>query len=91
MLELCCYNYAGEWAGIPALMLCIDKYQECYDFVKWWHTVCESYGYNVVPPNSLCFNIQKADAFERLDQFCNRFANSSYLVTLTLLKVKLLL
>ncbi|KAB8275167.1 hypothetical protein BDV30DRAFT_75732 [Aspergillus minisclerotigenes] len=69
MLELCGYNYAGDGAGIPALMLRIDKDQECYDFVKWWHTFCESYG----------------------DDFSNRFASSSSIVALTLLKAKLLL
>ncbi|KAE8421437.1 hypothetical protein BDV36DRAFT_292362 [Aspergillus pseudocaelatus] len=91
MFELCGYNHAGEWAGIPALMLRINKDQECYDFVKWWHTVCGSYGDNVPLPSSLCFNVTNADAFERLDLFSDRFANSRYIVALTLLKVKLLL
>ncbi|KAE8140888.1 hypothetical protein BDV38DRAFT_10939 [Aspergillus pseudotamarii] len=72
-------------------MLRINKGQECYDFVKWWHTVCGSYGDNVPLPSSLGFNFTNADAFERLDLLSDRFSNSNYIVDLTLLKVKLLL
>ncbi|KAB8262076.1 hypothetical protein BDV32DRAFT_147725 [Aspergillus pseudonomiae] len=91
MFESCGPEFAGLWEGIPALMARLHKDQECYDFVKWWHTVRASSGNINALSRLMSCKIKNADPFERLDNFGAGFVNSSYMIVLTLLKVKFLL
>jgi hypothetical protein len=58
MLRLCHGDNMGVRNLVPALMLQLDKDQECYDFVKWWQTEGQRGDYNwgdaTLPYRKLC-------------------------------------
>ncbi|KAI9000025.1 hypothetical protein BC832DRAFT_622718 [Gaertneriomyces semiglobifer] len=74
---------------VPSLMLRLDKDQECYDFVKWWKT--EPPRYDWADLEQPYMNIKDAGAFELVDYMCTTYIDLSHTVSITLLKIKLLL
>ncbi|KAJ3181613.1 hypothetical protein HDU85_003555 [Gaertneriomyces sp. JEL0708] len=91
MLRLCRSDNVGVRGMVPALMLRLGKDQECYDFVKWWETVSSNRNYDWGDPEEPYLDIKDADASESVDYMCTRFSNLSHTVSITLLKIKLLL
>ncbi|RYP59052.1 hypothetical protein DL769_008701 [Monosporascus sp. CRB-8-3] len=81
----------GLRSQIPALMLRLNKDQECYDFVKWWHT-CDPHGTydwgNLDLPH---LDVKDADAFEPCDVFLSDFPDLGQTAAVMLLKVRLLI
>jgi hypothetical protein len=81
----------GVRALMPALMLRLNKDQECYDFVKWWTIIRNQDDYDWGDTDLPYMDIKNADAFEDIDYLCGMFMDVSQVVAITLLKVKLVL
>ena len=77
---------------LPALYLRLGRDQEAYDFIKWWQKV---YNESIVDysddVNLPYLDIVDADVFEPPDDLCGEFPDLSRTVSLTLLKIKLLM
>ena len=91
MLRLCRGDNMGVRDLVPALMLRLNKDQECYDFIKWWVVVSQNPHYDWGDNSLPYLDIKNADIFEPVDRFCGHFRAASYFSSLTLLKIKLLL
>jgi hypothetical protein len=91
MLRLCRGDNMGVRDLVPALMLRLDKDQECYDFVKWYSTTGRQSDYNWGDMELPFLDVKNADAFESVEPFCGQYIDVSHIVGLTLLKIKLLL
>lgn len=74
---------------IPALMLRLNKDQECYNFVEWWSEM----GISVEEIELPCLDVKNANVFESVDWLCASWEwnHLRHLVAITLLKIKLLL
>ncbi|KAJ0415510.1 hypothetical protein BJY00DRAFT_293512 [Aspergillus carlsbadensis] len=91
MLRLCRGDNMGLRSYVPALMLRLNKDQECYDFVKWWFVGCGS-DYDWGNMDLPYLDIKDADVFEEVEYFTkDRWSQLGHLVALTLLKIKLIL
>lgn len=88
MLRLNQSDNMGVRSTVPALMLRLNKDQECYSFIKWWAQERDSYDWDWSNPE---LETKDADAFEDVECFSSSYPDLSHLVSLTLLKVKLLL
>lgn len=86
MLRLCRSDNLGVRDAIPPLLLRLGREQECYDFLKWWATVDDNYDW--ANPALPYLDIENANAFESFDWPREKLA---HLVTVTLLKLRLLL
>lgn len=91
MLRLCCSDNLGVRDLLPALHLRLGKDQECYDFVKWWATYDPDGRYDMGNTNLPYLNIVDADAFESVEYLCGDFPDLSHLISVSLLKIKLLI
>ncbi|KAJ5733351.1 hypothetical protein N7493_002137 [Penicillium malachiteum] len=89
MLRLCRSDTMGLRSLVPALMLRLNKDQERYDFIKWWAMDRDDYDWEDTDLPYL--DIKGADPFESVDQHVKDFVVLSHTVSLTLLKIKLLL
>ena len=88
MLRLNQSDNMGVRSTVPALMLRLNKDQECYSFIKWWAQERDSYDWDW---SNAELETKDADAFEDVECFSSSCPDLSHLVSLTLLKVKLLL
>jgi hypothetical protein len=91
MLRLCRGDNMGVRDLVPALMLRLNKDQECYDFIKWWFVVHENPQYDWGDASLPYLDIKNADVFEPVDRLCGQFPDLSHYSSLTLLKIRLLL
>jgi hypothetical protein len=70
----------------PSLYLRLRRDQECYDFLKWWITAGQDPDYN--GPQ---FNLKDQDALEPVIDFLKAFIPLSHVVSLALLKTRMLI
>ncbi|KAK9327490.1 hypothetical protein V1520DRAFT_348690 [Lipomyces starkeyi] len=91
MLRLCRGDNLGVRALIPALMLRLNKDQQCYDFVKWWTLISDERDYDWGNTDLPYLDIKNADPFEDVNYLDRRGMELSHVVAVTLLKVKLVL
>jgi hypothetical protein len=91
MLRLCRGDNMGVRDLVPALFLRLGKDQECYDFVKWQATTGQDPHYDWGDMSLPFLDVKDADVFEPVDAFTRRFFPLSHAVSITLLKVRLLL
>jgi len=74
------------------LFLRVGQDQECYDFLKWWAIKSnDQNGYDWHDTSLPYLDIKDADVLEPIDVFLNDYAMVIPLVTLLLIKVRLLL
>jgi hypothetical protein len=71
---------------VPPLYLRLKRDQECYDFLKWWGTVGQNLDYS--GPQ---FNLKDQDPLEPVIDFLKAFLPLSHLVSLALLKTRMLI
>jgi hypothetical protein len=91
MLRLCRGDNMGVRDLVPALFLRLGKDQEGYDFVKWYATTGQDSHYdwgNMILP---FLDVKDADVFEPVDVFTRKYLALSHTVSVTLLKIRLLL
>ncbi|KAF2791798.1 hypothetical protein K505DRAFT_326597 [Melanomma pulvis-pyrius CBS 109.77] len=77
---------------VPALFLRLGRDQEAYDFMKWWVTSPAPKG--LLGPSAQPYadsKDSKADVFEDVDFFKGKCPSLSFMVALTLLKLRLLI
>jgi len=91
MLRLCRGDNMGVRDLVPALYLRLGKDQECYDFVKWWATTAENSHYDWGDTSLPYLHLKDEDVFEPVDLFTRRFAELTHAVSVTLIKIRLLL
>ena len=91
MLRLCRGDNMGIRDLVPALFLRLRKDQECYDFVKWYATTGQDPHYDWGDMDLPFLDVKDADVFEPVDMFARKFFGLSHTVSVTLLKVRLLL
>ena len=91
MLRLCRSDNMGVRDLVPLLYIRLDKDQECYDFIKWWH-VCDPDGkYDWGDMSLPNLNIKNADVTERLKGFDDaRFGSLPHAGMMCLVKFRLL-
>ncbi|KAI2616511.1 hypothetical protein GGR54DRAFT_227825 [Hypoxylon sp. NC1633] len=90
MLRLCRSDNMGIRNVVPATMLRLDLDQECYDFIKWWATCDPDGDYDWGDMTLPYLNIHGADIFEDPGFLLGKFPELNFLVTLLILKLKLL-
>ncbi|KAG8527143.1 uncharacterized protein KY384_008572 [Bacidia gigantensis] len=90
MLRLCRSDNLGMRGWAPGLMLRLAKDQECYDFMKWWVTTGTRYDYDWGIPSLPFLDVKNANMLEPIDEFDELFPSLTWLVSLTLLKIKML-
>lgn len=91
MLRLCRSDNMGVRNIVPFLLLRVNRDQQCYDFLKWWHTTGDDHQYDWSNTQLPYLDTRDADVFECVDIFCRRPFSLSHTVAVTLLKIKLLL
>ncbi|KAH7304688.1 hypothetical protein B0I35DRAFT_444750 [Stachybotrys elegans] len=91
MLRLCRSDNLGVRDIIPNLLLRLGREQECYDFLKWWAVIGSNSKYDWSNTTLPYLDIHNADAFEPVDVFRSMLPDLSHVVTLTLLKLRMLL
>lgn len=91
MIRLSRRDEMGVRYYIPALMLRLNKDQECYDFMLWWKFTEGNSVYDWAESDPPYLDIQEADLFESPKPFCDESVDLSHLTCLCLLKIKLLL
>lgn len=91
-MRLCRLDNLGLRDLLPALMLRLDKVQECYDFIKWYATTGSRDDYDWGDMEQPFLDVKDADMLESLDFLSaeDPYSDLSYLVSITLLKVRLL-
>ncbi|KAE8351304.1 hypothetical protein BDV28DRAFT_137353 [Aspergillus coremiiformis] len=90
LLRLCRSDNMGVRGLVPALMLRLNKDQDCYDFLKWWNVINDDFCYDWGNMDLPYLDIKNADAFESASQFCREYLELSHVVAITLLKIKML-
>jgi hypothetical protein len=91
ILRLCRSDNMGVRDLVPALFLRLGKDQSCYDFVKWWATTGQESNYDWGDETLPYLDVKDADLFEPADLFCRGYLDLSHTVSVTLLKVRLIL
>jgi hypothetical protein len=92
MLRLCRSDNMGVRSLIPGIMLWLNKDQECYDLIKWFFVGCDDDDYDWGNTDLPFLEVKDADVFEDVEVFTkNKWQDLTQLVSLTLLKIKLLL
>ncbi|CAG8183176.1 unnamed protein product [Penicillium salamii] len=74
---------------IPAVMIRLDKDQECYDFLKWWATHGNVYGEQSYHDSEPFLNIKDANPLEPVEPFLRNMEELPHIVCLTLIKIRL--
>lgn len=90
MLRLCRGDNMGVRYSIPAMMLQLDRDQECYDFVKGWETIGRDKTYEVDEMDQPYLDIKDADVFENVDYLCREYGQVHWVSATLLLCLKLL-
>ena len=75
---------------VLALYLQLGQDQQCYDFMKWYVTTGSDIHYDWGNPALPFLDVRDADPFEAIAPFGRRLADLNCLVSLTLLKYRLL-
>ncbi|KAL5339529.1 hypothetical protein BJX70DRAFT_154981 [Aspergillus crustosus] len=91
MLRLCRGDNMGIRSLVPALMLRLDRDQECYDFAKWWFTVGREGDYDWGDAALPYLSVKDADVFEDVKCFIGKFPDLAQIVAVMILKIKLVL
>lgn len=81
----------GVRSFVPALLLRLGRDQECYDFVKWYATTGDEGDYDWGDMDQPFLDVKDADMLESPEYLCKGYTDLSLLVSITLLKVRLLL
>lgn len=89
-LWLCRGDNMGSRDAIPGLMIRLQWDQECYDFLKWWATTGENHDYDWGDTTLPYLDIRNANPLESVDMFCGKSIDLPHIVSVTLVKVKLL-
>ena len=76
---------------IPSLMLRLDRDQDCYDFVHWFHNFGKSFHWILDRMKLPSGSSARADVWEPVTDFCGRRRNFGHRVALVLLKIKMML
>ncbi|KAJ9210657.1 hypothetical protein DTO166G4_7717 [Paecilomyces variotii] len=90
MLRLCRADNLGIRDIVPAIMLRLDRDQECYDFVKWWATCDPDGDYNWGDMTLPYLNISGADVLEDPGFLLGEFPNLNHIIAVLILNLKLL-
>ncbi|MCJ1459212.1 hypothetical protein MMC28_009589 [Mycoblastus sanguinarius] len=92
MLRLSCSDKLGVRHLLPAILLRLGRDQQCYDFVKWWaNNDPDGNLYGLGDPSLPFLDVVDANVFESPQYLCVDFPDLSHIVSVTLLKIKLLL
>ncbi|KAI9654543.1 MAG: hypothetical protein M1821_006633 [Bathelium mastoideum] len=91
MLQLCRGDNMGVRDLVPPLYLRLGKDQESYDFVKWWGTTAQEKHYRWRDLGAPYLDVKDADVFESVKTLCRGLRALSHIVSLTLIKIRLLL
>jgi hypothetical protein len=93
MLRLCRGDNMGVRYQVPALLLRLNRDQECYDFLKWYQTTGQKPDYDWGNMELGFLDIKDADAFEELDKsnLAQKYIGLAFVASATILKIKLLL
>ncbi|KAL6713706.1 hypothetical protein ACLMJK_009171 [Lecanora helva] len=88
-LYLCRSDNMGVRDLVPFVDLRLNKDQECYDFCKWWETTGQDSHYDWGNLDNPYLNCKGSDVFEAdVDIFMGEWASLNFLVTITLLKIR---
>jgi hypothetical protein len=91
MLRLCRIDPSGARDLVPALYLRLGRDQEAYDFCKWWATTGHDVDHYWGDLSMPYLDTRDADVFEGVDLFTSPPGYLPHLVTITLLKIRLLI
>ncbi|KFH43501.1 Zinc finger MYND domain-containing protein-like protein [Hapsidospora chrysogenum ATCC 11550] len=92
MLRLCHSDNMGLRQLVPALYMRLGRYQEAYDFIKWYATTGNESDYDWGNMDLPFLDVKDADVLETPPaKLAERFANPSHVSALVLLKVRVLL
>ncbi|KAK7955115.1 hypothetical protein PG988_015809 [Apiospora saccharicola] len=91
MMRLCRSDNMGIRDHVPPLMLRLGRDQECYDFIKWWETTGQEGDYDWGDPELAFLDVKDADVTEYPDFLLHRFGNLEFLISVMLLKVKMII
>lgn len=80
----------GSRDVIPGVMIRLQQDQECYDFLKWWATTGQSRNYDWGNTTLPYLDIKNANPLEPVDMFCGKLIDLPHLVSVTLVKIKVL-
>ena len=75
----------------PALFLRLGKDQECYDFLKWYHTTGKSPTHDWGDTDLGFLDIKDADIFKPVDLYTGEYSDTSHAAAVTLIKIRQLL
>lgn len=89
MLRLCRSDNLGLRDIVPGMMLRLDLDQDCYDFVKWWATGTDD-NYDWGDMSLPYLGIRGADPFEYPGYILGKFASLDGILSILLLKIKIL-
>ncbi|KUM66571.1 hypothetical protein ACN42_g541 [Penicillium freii] len=89
-LRLCRGDNMGSRDVIPGLMIRLQQDQECYDFLKWWATTGQNRDYDWGNTTLPYLDIKNANPLEPVDMFRGKLINLPHIVSVTLVKVKVL-
>ncbi|KAI9735699.1 MAG: hypothetical protein M1818_006307 [Claussenomyces sp. TS43310] len=81
----------GVRSLVPALLLRVGKDQDCYDFVKWWANQGQDADYDWGDTSLPYLSVKDANIFEPVDFICRKHLDTSHIVAITLLKIRLFL
>ncbi|KAI2625686.1 hypothetical protein GGR54DRAFT_592605 [Hypoxylon sp. NC1633] len=90
-LHLNCADNQGVRSTVPGLFLRLGRDQEAYDFIKWYAVTGAVSSYEWGNPESPFLDLHDQDVFERFDDFVAKVYDTSMLVCLTNLKIRLML
>ncbi|KAJ6133019.1 Zinc finger MYND-type [Penicillium samsonianum] len=89
-LRLCRGDNMGSRDVVPGLMIRLQQDQECYDFLKWWATTGQKHDYDWGNTTLPYLDIKNANPLEPVDMFCDKLIDLHHLVSVTLVKAKVL-
>jgi len=87
-LRLCRADNQAVRSGVPAMYLRLGRDQDAFDFIKWYAVNQSSYNWSDMKLPFL--DLHGADALESVEEHTTDFMDLSFLVALTLLKIRLL-
>ncbi|TVY82760.1 hypothetical protein LSUE1_G004073 [Lachnellula suecica] len=90
ILRLCRSDNMGVRDLAPSLFLRLGKYQECYDFVKWWATTGRRSNYDWGNPALPHLDLRDEDVCEAVTLYTDSYLDLSHSVSVMLLKIRLL-
>jgi hypothetical protein len=91
MLRLCRTDPTGARDLVPALYLRLGRDQEAYDFCRWWATTGHDVDHYCGDLSMPYLDTRDADVFEGVEIFTSSRGYLPHLVTITVLKIRLLI